>query len=367
MIASSNKAQKLVQLEYARGFAACYVCFTHVLPLCGFGKGKFEIFLRFGQEAVMLFFLLSGFVIYFSFERAEDKSFKNYFLRRFLRIYPIFVISLLLGYLALCVSARNWVRLDIKSALANLCMLQDFSYAKPGVLFSPFAGNSPLWSLSYEWWFYMSFWPIVSWTPKKWQFPIVIAISAVGGIAYFLLPNQVALFALYFLIWWVGVEMARVFCSGRTPDFRNQAKPIIVLTLFCCVLLVPVIAHQGHLGFGLHPFLELRHFGAALGIVCIALVWSRFKLRFFNSVFGIFGFVAPLSFALYVVHYPIALACCSLPFINPSILRLVVCGVIAVSASFLAETLSRRLSLAVLPSRAKMEGKSGRPNQPVLP
>ena len=43
-----------------------------------------------------MFFILSGFVIKYSWEKSSNKSFKKYFLRRFLRIYiPLFFIFLL--------------------------------------------------------------------------------------------------------------------------------------------------------------------------------------------------------------------------------------------------------------------------------
>jgi peptidoglycan/LPS O-acetylase OafA/YrhL len=59
--------------------------------------GLLSFLFRFGQEAVMLFFLLSGFVIYYSFSLGKDKSFQGYFQRRWLRIYPIFIFALLIG------------------------------------------------------------------------------------------------------------------------------------------------------------------------------------------------------------------------------------------------------------------------------
>ena len=43
-----------------------------------------------------------------------------------------------------------------------MLMLQDRSYAKPGVWVSLVGGNAPLWSLSYEWWFYMAYFPMRS-------------------------------------------------------------------------------------------------------------------------------------------------------------------------------------------------------------
>src|SRR3954463_4783221 len=84
------KAAKLPRLEAVRGLMAFYVFLGHVIPdfllprshpLC--------LPFRFGPEAVMVFFLLSGFVIEHSFAQNPGQGFGHYFLRRFTRIYPI--------------------------------------------------------------------------------------------------------------------------------------------------------------------------------------------------------------------------------------------------------------------------------------
>ena len=85
---------KLQKLEAIRGFSALYVVFFHMLPqeiiFLGINVG---FLFRFGSEAVIMFFILSGFVIKYSWEKSSNKSFKKYFLRRFLRIYiPLFFI-----------------------------------------------------------------------------------------------------------------------------------------------------------------------------------------------------------------------------------------------------------------------------------
>src|SRR5207244_10713835 len=85
---------KLYRLEAIRGLAAIYVLFNYVFIKGPVINGKDYSFLfHFGQEAVILFFLLSGFVIEYSFQKSTDKSFKLYFLKRFLRIYiPLLLI-----------------------------------------------------------------------------------------------------------------------------------------------------------------------------------------------------------------------------------------------------------------------------------
>ena len=91
------KKNRLEKLEAVRGFAALYVVFFHTLPqkiyLGGINIGAL---FRFGPEAVIVFFALSGFVIKYTYERSKDKSFRYYFIRRFIRLYiPLLFIFLL--------------------------------------------------------------------------------------------------------------------------------------------------------------------------------------------------------------------------------------------------------------------------------
>ena len=55
--------------------------------------------LRFGQQSVILFFLLSGFVIYIATSRAESVPFRDYFIKRFRRIYPVMLGAFLVSFI----------------------------------------------------------------------------------------------------------------------------------------------------------------------------------------------------------------------------------------------------------------------------
>ena len=71
---------KLEKLDALRGMAALYVVIHHSVSksIMLFGLNIANLF-RFGEEAVILFFLLSGFVINFSFVKSRDKTFRTYF------------------------------------------------------------------------------------------------------------------------------------------------------------------------------------------------------------------------------------------------------------------------------------------------
>jgi len=302
---------KLQKLEMLRGFAALYVFTGHFLLARVLQKESGSGFIfRFGQEAVMLFFIVSGFVVYYSTAKHGDYSFRPYFARRARRIFPIFFLALALSFITVFLLGHaNSPPPSLWQLLGNLFMLQDFSGGKPGVWVSPFGGNLALWSLSYEWWFYMLFFPIYRFVPPKQQIHVVAAFSFVGFMTFSLLPNQVSLFLMYFVLWWSGAELGRSYLNQVPLTVTSQKQSIIYLTLLTALVATPVLSavvNDQSLSFGIHPVLELRHFCACLLFLVIGLLWARMSWVGFRLIFGSFAFVAPISYALYVFHFPLA-------------------------------------------------------------
>lgn len=294
---------KLGKIEALRGFASCYVFAGHLLLS---SLGQLDVLLRFGQEIVICFFLLSGFVIYYSTVQARGQNYRSYFIRRFRRIYPTFLIACLLAWIIMILKGHPLI--DWRTLLGNLLMLQDSRAGKPGVWFDVFGDNLPLWSLSYEWWFYLLFFPIYTYVPARYQLGLVAALSLTGLMTYVALPNQISLFLLYFILWWTGLEFARTYCQGVTPTFFTQRHSLAVLGGFC--LLVPLaliflMPPPSHWVFGYHPLLEIRHFWACFFLAVLSLLWSRAGWRYFQPILGWFAYVAPISYALYAFHFPI--------------------------------------------------------------
>jgi peptidoglycan/LPS O-acetylase OafA/YrhL len=91
----------VTSLDLVRGAAAVYVAVHHIVVARGWGTGLGFAF-RFGEEAVIVFFLLSGFVI-FANEADRIHDWASYYLRRFLRIYPPFLAALLVS------ASRYWM------------------------------------------------------------------------------------------------------------------------------------------------------------------------------------------------------------------------------------------------------------------
>ncbi len=318
--------QRLYRLEALRGLAALYVVLHHTIShstvLFGFNVG---IFLRFGQEAVILFFLLSGFVINYSFRSGSDKSFSTYFFKRSTRIFiPLFFIFLL-GYLTLSYNAGQLINPELWTLLKNILMLQDWEMVKPGVLAEPYMGNTPLWSLSYEWWFYMMYFPIVTRINSGFrQAALVFTVSIAMAALYVWQPNFLFRLLTYFGIWWVGVYLSELYRAGKHNSIKELLMPVATLVAISAVLFVPVLlqkrAGEGLL-LGYHPLLEFRHVFVALVFVCGAIVWHKIRWFGFDLLMKPFLILAPVSYVLYICHQPLMVQATYLDFIDNGIVR----------------------------------------------
>src|SRR5438477_8597718 len=205
------RRNKLEILEALRGLAALYVVFHHMT----LNQTSWWAYpLQEGQGAVILFFVLSGFVIYYSSQKITAKkiSFSDYFIKRFRRIYPLFIASMIVAYIARCFIMHTLLPLDDGNLAGNLINLQDIKRI-PNNWFQPYYGNNPLWSLSYEWWFYILFFPIFKYIKEKLQVIVALGISVFGFITFILYNNKISITLEYFFIWWSGVEIARAWLA----------------------------------------------------------------------------------------------------------------------------------------------------------
>ena len=145
--------KRLDQLDGLRGICSLAVVLDHSLdipytygPLIGQVRPELiGILQACGGLAVMVFFVLSGFVIgYTTPLKYTKEEAKNYILRRLIRLYPIYLFALFLTYL---LSDKTY---SIKNILAHIFFMQNWLV--------PIAiGNDSLWTLHYEFTFYLLF------------------------------------------------------------------------------------------------------------------------------------------------------------------------------------------------------------------
>ena len=182
-------------LDLVRVAAALAVLLSHVLPV--FGVGKF--FPAYGHDAVVVFFVLSGFVIAYACDR-KDLGFFDYALSRLVRLWSVAVPALILGMALWALlpspdaasAAPRSLRDAAGASLANLFFLGE---SWVGERLPPF--NGPFWSLNYEAWYYAIYAAFI-FTPGRRRWPVTVLVCVLAGPAIMALaPCWFAGVALY--------------------------------------------------------------------------------------------------------------------------------------------------------------------------
>jgi len=301
---------QIEKLEALRGFGAIYVLLHHVSSsYLGLQTKLIGLPFRFGQEAVLIFFILSGFVIHYASAELKTNQIGSYIFKRVRRIYPIYVLSLVLSYIIFCFYSgcflHSWFVL--KSFLENILMLQTHP-GNPECFFEPFCANNSLWSISYEWWFYMIYFPLVHFISPKKQKYVVIALCLFGMAFNSFFANPFTHFLVLFPVWWLGVEMAKEYLETSTITFRRQATYIyLLLTPAFWMLIVNILWYRSgrEMFFITYPFLDLRYFISTIGLFIIAMIWKNNNFIGYHSLRTPFVFTGSFSYTLYLIHFPI--------------------------------------------------------------
>ena len=337
------KKGRLDKLESMRGFAALYVVFFHALPqkfyLWGIDVG---VLFRFGPESVILFFILSGFVIKYTYEKSRDKSFKNYFIRRFIRLYvPLFIIFIL-GYVIKCIDEGTFANPELLQLGGNLLMLQDVITQKPHVICGVYMSNGPLWSLSYEWWFYMLFYFLINRIASP-RLNIWIAILTIAAaVTYLFYPFFVNRLIMYFAIWWIGVRFATTYLNQEKFSVRAMLPYGAVLLTITSLMALNLFLNRDAIQtytyrYSAFPIVEFRHFAFATIVMFGAIVWQNYKWFGFDYIFGIFKYIAPCSYVMYISHSYLVVHATYLKFLNSPVLEFCIYLAVMIAFSFFIE------------------------------
>jgi peptidoglycan/LPS O-acetylase OafA/YrhL len=160
-----------VILDLIRGVSAQIVVVGHAISFFGIFTFLHEPNFPWMQDiAVLIFFLLSGFLISYSTVRKKlaDKNygFNKYFADRFSRIYTAFIPSIIFVLILDLISKNINPELysyskafDLKTFVGNIFMLQDYSifFFVPQDVVTSFGSARPFWTLAIEWWIYLLF------------------------------------------------------------------------------------------------------------------------------------------------------------------------------------------------------------------
>lgn len=178
---TTPRRRDLPALTGVRFFAAWYVVLFHAYP--GFARRypiphALETFLSHGYLAVGLFFLLSGFILAYTYDgniygRANRVRFWE---ARFARIYPVYLLSLVMAF-----AFSGELALDARVAVVGMVQAWNpFNSDMAG------AWNYPAWTLSAEAFFYICFPFVLPWLSRRsgralyWLAAALMVVSVLG-------------------------------------------------------------------------------------------------------------------------------------------------------------------------------------------
>ncbi|HEX9513722.1 MAG TPA: acyltransferase [Puia sp.] len=313
-------------LDSCRGLAALIVVFHHLYTRFGYLypqensmaiHGVLNFISQLNGEAVLFFFILSGFSIRLSLRKGlpvRKESLNEYLYRRFKRILPLYFLALLVTFIAgLIIHQTFKPDYSIRNLIGNLFFLQaPVSYR--GYWFSPYGENGPLWSLSFEMFYYL-FFPLFIFTLvklfKSEKFsPVqqrgILGIAFVFSLAclfinnYFFFPYIA--YAKFFFLWYCGFFLADLYLENAIRFDAN----FMVMVLFCLLL-------GGLMTFRRSDSLVQLFEGVTMLTVFYILMAIRrnFSRRFLarteKTANFLFFYLGKGSYAFYLLHYPVIL------------------------------------------------------------
>ena len=192
-----NSISRLNQnnFDLLRLLFAIIVCLVHAQTLSGFTQLTWITQALSSSIAVKSFFVVSGFLIFMSYERSS--SFKSYAIKRIRRIYPAYFVVVMLCALGLVtISAKPTTYFSLiwlKYLLANLSFLNFLHPTLPGVFESNSlqAVNGALWTLKIEVAFYLCV-PILVLLCRRFSVLSVLIIAYILSITYSLMMQKIA-------------------------------------------------------------------------------------------------------------------------------------------------------------------------------
>jgi peptidoglycan/LPS O-acetylase OafA/YrhL len=233
--------------------------------------------------AVDMFFIVSGFLIFMSFDNDQNK--KHFFIKRFFRIFPLYAFLILLQTLFFIGFSDGSLFEIVKYFVVNIFYL-NFLSLSVGSTFSSLevnAINGSLWTLKNEVLFYLAV-PAIFSIYKRFYIYGLLALYFLSASYIFLvthlgMPKLEVQFPSQLRLFIVGILFYVLF-------FKMDKKKIFTASAFS---LLSILLFEKNTLF--HSFFE----PFALGTVMIFIVYhlKHLKLNF------------DFSYSFYILHFPV--------------------------------------------------------------
>jgi peptidoglycan/LPS O-acetylase OafA/YrhL len=254
------------------------------------------------HEAVVIFFVLSGFLVGGAIVNSMNKKsfdLAKYLIARFARIYIVYVPALIVTALVF------WIGRSVLQDFGGDTIRPLFSESQPdlgglraalchfagvqGFLCEEWKQNPPLWSLGYEWALYLFAPAILGLVVARgaWGIRLTGVVLLLFGAAA--MSGNLKEWAVWFTVWFVGVAAWRVS--------RAYCLPMTVGLIGLSLVIGGMAFSRLHIVIRMETDTVITA-GAALAIACRPLVSFPLAPRFF-------GWAANFSYSLYATHLPL--------------------------------------------------------------
>jgi peptidoglycan/LPS O-acetylase OafA/YrhL len=290
-----------------------FVDFQH-LPQPGWLLKGLYFITGFGHQAVMVFFVLSGYLIsmtVFKNYLLGNWSLLEYTINRAVRLYVVLIPGLLLGLVWDLVGSSLFASTGIylhpirdlgsgipANNISTGCFFCNLFFFQT-ILCSPFGSNGPLWSLANEFWYYVlfptAFFAGLAWTKRS--MPAAIALTVIAICLGILLRAEKL---IGFLIWMSGCVL--VFVHARFKLRARRWQVLYFLTSALVLLGCLVAARTSNA--------NVLSSDLAVGIAFAFFLSGFLQLEMCaNSprYSGAAHLFAGFSYSLYVLHFPLLL------------------------------------------------------------
>ena len=311
-------------VDAARWLAAVAVLFTHVAQSVLVPIGEIPpayrgllayftwFFYGFAHQAVVVFFVMSGFLVGGSVLSQASRGHRflhGYMIDRTIRIYIVLAPTLFLT-LVLDALGRHWfastgiydlpiysARSDAGVFLGNLLNLQD--------IFIPYFGtNSALWTLAHEYWYYVTFGMIGVSLSSGYSRRVRRASGAAAIALLAIMSFSLSYHFFGFFLWLSGVAAARA--SRPLVRSSRTAAVLFLVTAIGLRLLVR------------YSLIEVWWVGGVADLVVAATFANALlAMRFDDRPSGLFCAwrghkqIAEMSYSLYAIHMPVTVLLCA--------------------------------------------------------
>lgn len=307
-----------VYLDLIRGLSAILVVMEHLSSRLFVGYGNItsnNLLIKFlyllnllGGPAVIIFFVLSGFFISRSVLKAvfENKwSWRSYLINRLSRLFIVLIPALILT-LSLDHFAQNFGYKVYNSPIENLKDFVGNLFFLQNIFVGFYGSNAPLWSLSYEFWYYMLF-PLLVFVFIS-QRNVTKLVSLM--ISIFIISIIGTSMSSHFIIWLMG---PLIFLIPLRKIFTHKyILPVTILFLIIVMVLHPLVMTGRLFNDRANDLMDLYGVSLLVGLAFSTLIYSllhsltdkqrNVELRWFGKLSKI---NSSFSFSLYIIHYPI--------------------------------------------------------------